>query len=183
LGVVVGVVIVAAAVVLPLYFLVIKKHHDDSAAASGGGGNASGGKGGNNVVGAVTGGDGSTVVTSTGQSFVYKNSFGGYCAFSSLSILFTYLFLPGMSDPANPFLNGAKPNSWTPALNESWNWGTDKIYGVNLGGWFVLEPCACSLYSILFCLPHPSPSSHPFLTSSHEHTYPDPDAEPHPHLP
>ncbi|KAJ7929518.1 glycoside hydrolase [Mycena leptocephala] len=124
LGVVAAVVIVAAAVVLPLYFLVIKKHHDDSAAASGGGGNASGGKGGNNVVGAVTGGDGSTVVTSTGQSFVYKNSFGGYW----------------MSDPANPFLNGAKPNSWTPALNESWNWGTDKIYGVNLGGWFVLEP-------------------------------------------
>lgn len=22
----------------------------------------------------------------------------------------------------------------------TWDWGTDKVYGVNLGGWFVLEP-------------------------------------------
>ncbi|KAJ7619911.1 hypothetical protein DFH06DRAFT_1341745 [Mycena polygramma] len=47
----------------------------------------------------------------------------------------------GMADPTNPFLNGAKANSFFPALNESWTWGTDRIYGVNLGGWFVLEPC------------------------------------------
>ena len=45
-----------------------------------------------------------------------------------------------MSDPANPFDNSAKANSWTPALNETWNWGTDRINGVNLGGLFVLEP-------------------------------------------
>ncbi|KAJ6528562.1 glycoside hydrolase superfamily [Mycena capillaripes] len=124
LGVVAGIIIIAAAVVIPIYFLVIKKHNDNAAVSSSSGGGGSGGKTGNAVVGAVTGGDGSTVVTSTGTSFVYNNSFGGYW----------------VADPANPFVNSAKPNSWTPALNESWNWGTDKIYGVNLGGWFVLEP-------------------------------------------
>ncbi|KAJ7843740.1 glycoside hydrolase family 5 protein [Mycena olivaceomarginata] len=46
----------------------------------------------------------------------------------------------GLADPENPFASGAKPNSWTPALNESWTWGVDHVYGVNLGGWFVLEP-------------------------------------------
>ncbi|KAJ7142765.1 glycoside hydrolase family 5 protein [Mycena epipterygia] len=125
LGVLVGIVIIAAAVVLPVYFLVIKKHHDAAAASSGaantGGTGGSGGKG---TVGAVTGADGSTVTTDSGATFVYKNAFGGYW----------------LSDPSNPFLTGAKPNSWTPALNESWTWGTDRIYGVNLGGWFVLEP-------------------------------------------
>ena len=45
-----------------------------------------------------------------------------------------------MSDPANPFDNSAQPNSWTPPLNTSWTFGTDRIYGVNLGGLFVLEP-------------------------------------------
>ena len=63
----------------------------------------------------------------------------------------------GVSDPTDPFRNDAYPNSWTPPLNTSWRWGTDRIYGyvisigwssrvdiaissVNLGGWFVLEP-------------------------------------------
>ncbi|KAJ6555480.1 hypothetical protein B0H10DRAFT_2241383 [Mycena sp. CBHHK59/15] len=54
-------------------------------------------KRGKTVVGAVCGEDGSTVTTSSGESFVYW-----------------------LADPANPFLTGAKPNSWTPALNESW---------------------------------------------------------------
>ncbi|KAJ6485190.1 hypothetical protein DFH09DRAFT_391355 [Mycena vulgaris] len=125
LGVVAAIIVVADAVVIPIYFLVIKKHNDKAAAAasSSGGTSGNGGKTGSTVVGAVTGGDGSTVVTSTGERFVYNDSFGGYW----------------VADPADPFLMGAKPNSGTPALNGSWNWGTDKIYGVNLGGWFVLE--------------------------------------------
>ena len=48
--------------------------------------------------------------------------------------------LTGVSDPANPFDNSARPNSWTPALNETWTWGVDRINGVNLGGLFVIEP-------------------------------------------
>ncbi|KAF7359593.1 Glycoside hydrolase family 5 protein [Mycena venus] len=114
-------IVVAAAVVIPLYFLVIKKHNDKNAASNNGTSAKTGGKA---VVGAVSGGDGSTVTTANGETFVYNNSFGGYW----------------LADPANPFLTGAKPNSWTPALNETWTWGVDRIYGVNLGGWFVLEP-------------------------------------------
>ncbi|KAJ6528287.1 glycoside hydrolase family 5 protein [Mycena vulgaris] len=120
LGIVLGLVVVAAAVVLPIYFLVIKKH----SSSSGSGASGSGSGAGTNVVGAVTGGDGSTVVTASGASFVYNNSFGGYW----------------MADAADPFLSGARANSWSPALNESWDWASDRIYGVNLGGWFVLEP-------------------------------------------
>ncbi|KAH7096203.1 glycoside hydrolase family 5 protein [Auriculariales sp. MPI-PUGE-AT-0066] len=62
----------------------------------------------------VTGGD--------GKQFQYVNKVGG-----------NWLF-----DSANPW-NGGKANSWTPAINESWTWGKDRIFGVNLGGWLVLE--------------------------------------------
>ncbi|KAK7045305.1 glycoside hydrolase family 5 protein [Favolaschia claudopus] len=120
----VAVLLIAAAVVIPLYFFVIKKNSDDKDSGGSGKDGDSKGAGGKNVVGAVRGGDGSTVTMANGESFVYKNEFGGYW----------------LADPANPFLTGAKPNSWTPALNESWTWGVDRVYGVNLGGWFVLEP-------------------------------------------
>ncbi|THH04547.1 hypothetical protein EW146_g10148 [Bondarzewia mesenterica] len=43
-------------------------------------------------------------------------------------------------DPQDPFNTNARPNAWTPPLNTSWNWGADHVYGVNLGGLFVLEP-------------------------------------------
>ncbi|KAJ7117234.1 glycoside hydrolase [Mycena crocata] len=131
LGALAALIIVVVAVVVPVYFLVIKKKDDNSAPAeasnsagsSGDSGSSSSG-GGTSIVSAVTGGDGSTVTTDSGESFTYKNAFGGYW----------------LADPADPFLTGARPNSWTPALNESWTWGKDHVYGVNLGGWFVLEP-------------------------------------------
>ncbi|KAJ7692426.1 glycoside hydrolase superfamily [Mycena rosella] len=130
-GALVAVALVVVAVVVPVYFLVIKKHSTTATASSAPSstpGSSSGGgespSGGTTVVGAVTGGDGSTVTTANGDTFVYNNSFGGYW----------------LADPENPFASGARPNSWTPALNESWTWGVDRVYGVNLGGWFVLEP-------------------------------------------
>lgn len=49
-------------------------------------------------------------------------------------------FILGIQDPADPYNQNAQPNSWTPPLNTSWTWGKDRIYGVNLGGLFVLEP-------------------------------------------
>ncbi|KAF9008570.1 glycoside hydrolase [Hymenopellis radicata] len=76
------------------------------------------------ATGAITGGDGSQVTLEDGSTFAYSNQFGGFW----------------VSDPSDPFASGAKPNSWTPALNESWTYGKDRIFGVNLGGWFVLEP-------------------------------------------
>ena len=48
--------------------------------------------------------------------------------------------LAGVHDPADPFNNDARPNEWTPPLNTSWRWGVDRVYGVNLGGWLVMEP-------------------------------------------
>lgn len=35
----------------------------------------------------------------------------------------------GIDDHDDPFNDGARPNSWTPPLNESWVWGTNKING------------------------------------------------------
>ncbi|KAJ7257725.1 glycoside hydrolase [Mycena rebaudengoi] len=132
LGALALLVIVVLAVVLPVYFLVIKKHNVKSAAVASSTGSAptegsTDGKddGAKGVVSAVqTGGDGSTVTKADGSTFVYQNQFGGYWASSS----------------SDPFLTASRANSWTPPLNQSWDWGKDKIYGVNLGGWFVLEP-------------------------------------------
>ena len=45
-----------------------------------------------------------------------------------------------MDDPRDPFNNGARAQSFTPALNETWDYINDQIRGVNLGGWLVLEP-------------------------------------------
>ncbi|KZV97605.1 glycoside hydrolase [Exidia glandulosa HHB12029] len=76
------------------------------------------------VVNAVlTGADGSIVTTENGTTFRYQNAFGGNWAF----------------DPSNPF-KGGKANSWTPSIDQPWKWGQDRIQGVNLGGWLVLEP-------------------------------------------
>ena len=46
----------------------------------------------------------------------------------------------GYYDPNDPFNNNARPNSWTPPLSQSWDYSKNKINGVNLGGWLVLEP-------------------------------------------
>ncbi|EJF57265.1 glycoside hydrolase [Dichomitus squalens LYAD-421 SS1] len=133
---IVAIVVVALAVVLPVIFVVVKPghHHSTSGASSsssGSSGSTGSGDSGSNSssptttkTGITTGGDGSTVTKDDGTTFVYKNSFGGYW----------------VSDPANPFDNSARPNSWTPPLNESWTWGVDRINGVNIGGLFVIEP-------------------------------------------
>lgn len=125
------VVVVVLAVVLPVYFAVIKPNQRNSSGAVGGSGGSGGGSGGGggggnpqSPSGGISGGDGSTIVTDDGTKFTYSNPFGGFW----------------VSDPANPYNDDAQPNSWTPPLNTSWTWGKDKISGVNIGGWFVLEP-------------------------------------------
>ncbi|GAA5828566.1 hypothetical protein JCM11251_000853 [Rhodosporidiobolus azoricus] len=70
---------------------------------------------------AAYGGNGSMVYMEDGSSFMYNNSFGGYW----VSI---------------PFNDTARPQRDTPRLNETWNYETDLIQGVNIGGWLVLEP-------------------------------------------
>ncbi|THH09041.1 hypothetical protein EW146_g8801 [Bondarzewia mesenterica] len=126
----IALVALVLAIVLPVYFVVVKPHHSssnnvDTSSGSGGGGTVGGGTGNPaSPKGATSGGDGSTVVMSNGQTFTYRNQFGGYWVY----------------DPQDPFNTNARPNAWTPPLNTSWTWGADRVYGVNLGGLFVLEP-------------------------------------------
>ncbi|KAJ7090300.1 exo-beta-1,3-glucanase [Mycena belliarum] len=72
----------------------------------------------------VTGTDGSKVIADDGSTFTYSNPYGG-----------TWYW-----DENDPFNNGARAQSWTPALNETFRYGVDKIRGVNIGGWLVTEP-------------------------------------------
>ncbi|KAI0827637.1 glycoside hydrolase [Trametes gibbosa] len=114
----VALAVIVVAVIVPVYFTVIKPNQRNKLST----GTTAPSKPVQTAV--TTGGDGSTVTMDDGTTFVYNNKFGGFW----------------VSDPENPFDNSARPNSWTPALNETWTWGQDRIFGVNLGGLFVLEP-------------------------------------------
>ncbi len=155
LGCAAALVIVVLAVILPVYFTVIKpKHNNNNVSQNSTSGDSTPppetpqGNGTTNPqspTGAITGGDGSIVTLADGSSFIYNNSFGGYCEFDSVSphfyvapsfyrisaiIQFANLaFLLGAADPNDPFSGAARPNSWTPPLNESWKFGQDHVYG------------------------------------------------------
>ncbi|KAH7927098.1 glycoside hydrolase family 5 protein [Leucogyrophana mollusca] len=125
LGALGGLILVVVAVVVPVYFTVIRPKnldHQGSIANPASPSSTSGGKPG--TVNAVTGGDGSKVTTDDGTTFTYSNSFGG-----------TWYW-----DPNDPFNNNAQAQSWTPPLNQTFKFGTDRIFGVNLGGWLTTEP-------------------------------------------
>lgn len=130
-------IVIILAVVIPVHFTTIKKGNSSASSASGGGSSSGGGGGGRGPGGSnsvTSGGDGSTVTTETGEQFTYRNPYGGFCEYSfgttELESRPTYFaILPGISDPNDPFNNNAQANSWTPPLNTSWNWETDKIYG------------------------------------------------------
>ena len=122
-GGLVAFLVVALAVVLPVYFLVIrpKQHHTNAAAQgagspAGAGPTSTPGQNPSPVSNSITGGDGSLITTSDGSTFTYNNPFGGYW----------------VSDPSDPYNMGAKPQSWVPALNESWTFGKDLIHGWEL---------------------------------------------------
>ncbi|KAI0362338.1 glycoside hydrolase [Trametes cingulata] len=131
IGSLIALAAIIVAVVVALYFTVIKPKQHNSTTGNASSGTSSGdaaadgdssGTPSSRVV--VSGGDGSTVTMFDGSTFTYSNSFGG-----------TWYY-----DPANPTVSGARPQSWTPALNETFNFGVDPIRGVNLGGWLVTEP-------------------------------------------
>ncbi|KAJ7168199.1 glycoside hydrolase family 5 protein, partial [Mycena crocata] len=85
---------------------------------------ASGSPGASGKVALVSGADGSVVTADDGSTFKYTNPYGGQWYF----------------DATDPFNNGARAQEWTPGLNESFNYGVDRVRGVNLGGWLVTEP-------------------------------------------
>ncbi|KDQ20955.1 glycoside hydrolase family 5 protein [Botryobasidium botryosum FD-172 SS1] len=122
--------VVVLVLVIALPVALTRKHSENRAAeAAHGSSSGSGGAGGSPGAGAgptsgTTGGDGSKITTEDGRTFTYHNSFGGRWVY----------------DANNPFDDSARPQSWTPALNETFHYGTDIIRGVNLGGWLTLEP-------------------------------------------
>lgn len=160
-----GLILLIVAVVLPVYFLAIKhtnknaatQQSDTTAASPSKTSSPSSPKS-----ALITGGDGSTVTMDDGTTFTYQNSFGGYWYYN----------------PNDPFNNAARPQSWSPALNETFQFGSDRIRGyvtcsdisiplrklslrdmssVNLGGWLVTEPV--SFYLIMPVRAGPSHSS------------------------
>lgn len=114
------VLLVVVVVVVAVYFAVIKpNHHSGSNNGSGNDSSSSSASEPASPTGTsspsvlISGGDGSTVTTESGDKFVYNNAFGGYW----------------YHDPASPLAGAGRPNSWTPPVNESWPWGTQKING------------------------------------------------------
>ena len=118
-----AVAIILVIVILCVYFFAIRPKNASDGAAS-----ATNGSGGSTIgtstksghspsptskAQPTTGGDGSTITMEDGTTFVYRNSFGGYW----------------VDDPNDPFKNGARPQSWSPALNETFHYGTDRIRG------------------------------------------------------
>jgi glucan 1,3-beta-glucosidase len=140
-GGIAAVVVIVVIIVIAVYFAAIKPKHHNASTSSNIGGSSSGSSGSSGSTGdssgdsapavkvAITGGDGSTVTMDDGTTFTYANKFGGYW----------------YADPNDPYKSAAKPNSWTPALNQTFKYGEDRIFGVNLGGWLVLEPFMCVL--------------------------------------
>ncbi|SNX87453.1 related to EXG1 - exo-beta-1,3-glucanase (I/II), major isoform [Melanopsichium pennsylvanicum] len=70
---------------------------------------------------AIWGTNGSTIDLGNGKNFTYVNDFGGRWA----------------SQPLN---NSAQAQNYTPPLDQEFNFATNRILGVNLGGWLVTEP-------------------------------------------
>ncbi|KAI0780739.1 glycoside hydrolase [Trametes elegans] len=133
IGTLIALAIIVVVAVVAIYFTVIKPKQNNSTSGNASNGSSSSGDNsssdGNGATAptshvAITGGDGSTVTMDDGSTFTYTNKFGG-----------TWYY-----DPANPTANGARAQSWTPALNETFNFGVDPIRGVNVGGWLVTEP-------------------------------------------
>ncbi|KAG8922493.1 hypothetical protein FRC00_007395, partial [Tulasnella sp. 408] len=121
LGIIILILLIIAAVGIPVYIFIVKPRLNSStegAKTDGGSHTGTGNTGSNDsndsnddVV--VTGSDGSTITMENGYWYY---------------------------DPKDPFNNGAKAQSYTPALNETWDWNNDRVYGVNLGGWLNTEP-------------------------------------------
>ncbi|KAI0054166.1 glycoside hydrolase family 5 protein [Auriscalpium vulgare] len=129
LSVIGGLILLIVAVVVPIYFAVIKPHSHKNESASGSTGSSSGSPSSTGAptppkAAIVTGGDGSTITLDDGSTMIYSNKFGG----------------SWYHDPSDPFNNAAQAQSWSPALNQTFHWGTDRIRGVNLGGWLTTEP-------------------------------------------
>lgn len=126
-GAAVAAFIVIAAIIVPVYFTVIKPKSAavvPSSSSSGSGPASPSSTSSTGSLALVTGGNGSKVTTEDGTTFIYTNPFGGFWYWN----------------PNDPFNNNAQAQSWSPPLNQTFRFGIDKIFGVNLGGWLTTEP-------------------------------------------
>ncbi|KAK7053265.1 hypothetical protein VNI00_003891 [Paramarasmius palmivorus] len=121
IAIVAGGVLVIIAIVVGVYLALSKSGSKNGDASKGTSSDATTGNNGDNkgnngkggVVAAVTGSDGSEITLEDGTTFKYSNPHGGYWYY----------------DPNDPFNNGARAQSWSPALNETFNFGVDRIRG------------------------------------------------------
>lgn len=121
IAIVISAILLILAVIIPVYFAIVRPKMNNSTSNS----HSSGDENESSTTGSarptstsrpgvnVTGGDGSQITMEDGTKFTYKNSFGGYWYY----------------DENDPFNNGARAQSWTPALNETFRYGTDLIRG------------------------------------------------------
>jgi glucan 1,3-beta-glucosidase len=114
-AIIVAILLIILAVVIPLYLFVVKPSNKGSSSipSSHSAHPSSTASVPRPSAVAVTGGDGSLITMEDGTTFTYKNKFGG-----------TWYW-----DHNDPFNNGARPQSWSPALNETFRYGIDKIRG------------------------------------------------------
>ena len=115
LAILAALILLVIAIVVPLYFAVIRPRAqtDSGSAVTESSKPTSTAKPSTPQSRIVTGGDGSEITMEDGTKFTYKNPFGGYWYY----------------DEEDPFNNGARAQSWSPALNETFNYGTDVIRG------------------------------------------------------
>lgn len=118
LAVLASLILLILAVVIPVYFAIVKpKNNKNLANADGSHGSSahptSTGGPDKPVSAIVSGGDGSEITLEDGSKMTYNNKHGGIWYY----------------DENDPFNNGARPQSWSPALNETFNYGVDKIRG------------------------------------------------------
>ncbi len=117
-GILAGILLILA-IVIPVYFAVVKPNNKNSNNNGDSDGDSNGSEApsatstGKPTSVLVTGGSGSKVTTDDGTTFTYKNDFGGIW----------------YHDPQDPWHNGARAQSWSPALNETFKYGVDKIRG------------------------------------------------------
>ncbi|KAF8749964.1 Cellulase (glycosyl hydrolase family 5) [Rhizoctonia solani] len=122
----VALAVVIIAVIVPVYFKVIKPNNN--AAQSSGSSpvpsaSAAVPTQSETPQVAITGGDGSQVTTNTGSTFIYNNSFGGFCT-----------MIPRILSATRRRRRVGLP------LESDMEVRNRPIRGVNLGGWLVLEP-------------------------------------------
>lgn len=111
-------ILLLAVVAAVLALTVFKKKSTDPASKTGSSsGNTAASPNGSGTpqgkVAIVTGTDGSTIAAEDGSTFTYSNPYGG-----------TWYW-----DVNDPFNNGARAQIWSPALNETFHFGVDKIRG------------------------------------------------------